>query len=156
MAKIDQKILLITPKGRETETVTRLARIGFDQVYGYLLGGFESWLKTGKLFDKINTESAETMLQKTVNKTEIIVDVRKPSEFEAGHIDGARSFPLDFLESQLSDFPTNGKAHIHCLSGYRSVIAASILKANGFDNIVNVNGGYKAVKEIDASIIKTA
>jgi hydroxyacylglutathione hydrolase len=153
---VNQKLLLVTPAGREEETITRLARVGFDKVQGYLKDGFESWKTAEKPVQSITTESAQEMLNRIVGHEELVVDVRKPSEFNAGHVDKAKLFSLDFLEDELADFPRDKTVHVHCQSGYRSVIAGSVLKANGFDNIINVNGGYKAIQAADTSVIKTA
>lgn len=152
LKNINQKILLITPKGREEEAVTRLARVGFDNVIGYLEGGFEVWKMAGKPMEVIETEAATQALDATNNSNELILDVRKPGEYEAGHVNKAQSLPLDFLQERLAEFPDNVKVHVHCQSGYRSVIAASILKADGHNNLVNVDGGFNALKEKGAII----
>jgi glyoxylase-like metal-dependent hydrolase (beta-lactamase superfamily II)/rhodanese-related sulfurtransferase len=143
---IKQPILLITPKGREEETIKRLARVGYDNTLGYLNGGFESWVKAGKTVDTINSVSAEVLEQKIEEKCPIY-DVRKPGEFSAEHILNVPSTPLDFLNQYVAEFPKTENFFIYCAGGYRSMIAASILKARGYDNVINVWGGFAAIKK---------
>ncbi|HTJ51619.1 MAG TPA: rhodanese-like domain-containing protein, partial [Cyclobacteriaceae bacterium] len=140
------ELLLITDVGREEEVITRLARVGYDQVVGYLNGGFESWKAAGKETDSIKSISASEFASLYNDKLEV-VDVRKPSEFEAEHMVTAKSIPLDYLNDNMSSFDPDAETYLHCAGGYRSVIAASILKSRGFENIVNVEGGFKAIKE---------
>lgn len=144
---VDQKIILICEEGREEETVTRLARVGFDKTLGYLKGGIEAWKAAGKETDSIRSVSAETF-KKEVKTSEITVfDVRKPGEYDAEHLECAYSTPLDFLNDHLAKFPKSEPFMIHCASGYRSVIAASILKSRGYQNPIDVAGGIAAIKE---------
>jgi len=143
------ELLLITDVGREEEVITRLARVGYDQVVGYLNGGFESWKAAGKETDSIKSISASEFASLYNDKLEV-VDVRKPSEFEAEHMVTAKSIPLDYLNDNMSSFDPDAETYLHCAGGYRSVIAASILKSRGFENIVNVEGGFKAIKETTA------
>ena len=141
-----QPILLITPEDKEEETIKRLARVGYDATIGYLDGGIESWEKAGFELDTVNCISAETLEDKL--KEEITVfDVRKPGEFTAEHLNEAPSTPLDFLNDHLSEFPKDKEFYLFCAGGYRSMIAASILKARGYDNVINVNGGFNAIKK---------
>jgi len=141
-----QPILLVTPQNKEEETIKRLARVGYDATIGYLEGGIESWQKAGFELDSVNCISAETLEDKI--KEEITVfDVRKPGEFTAEHLNEAPSTPLDFLNDHLSEFPKDKEFYLFCAGGYRSMIAASILKARGFDNVINVNGGFNAIKK---------
>lgn len=140
-----QPILLVTPVGRETETITRLARVGYDNTIGYLDGGFETWKNSGKDIETINSVSAEE-LEKKINQKAVVFDVRKPGEFSAEHIENVPSTPLDFLNDHISEFPKDTDFYVHCAGGYRSVIAASILKSRGFDNVIDVKGGYAAIK----------
>ena len=140
-----QPILLVTPVGRETETITRLARVGYDNTIGYLDGGFETWKNSGKDIETVNSISAEELEEK-INQNALVFDVRKPGEFSAEHIENVPSTPLDFLNDHISEFPKDTDFYVHCAGGYRSVIAASILKSRGFDNVIDVKGGYAAIK----------
>ena len=142
----DHPILLITQQGRETEVVTRLARVGYNNTIGFLQGGFESWLKAGKEIDKISSVDAETFSKTfVVGKTKVI-DVRKPGEYEAEHVDGADNVPLDFLNDQIDEIPATGEVYVHCAGGYRSMIALSILRSRGWKNLIDVKGGFKSIE----------
>lgn len=145
---VKQKILLVADEGREKEVITRLARVGYDFCIGFLDGGFNVWKNAGKMVDTIQTvtaiELAETMQQNQI----VILDVRKKSEFDSEHVIGAINAPLDFINESMSLINKNNTTYIHCAAGYRSVIFISILKARGFDNLVNVIGGFKAIKDV--------
>ena len=141
---IKQEILIICEVGHEKETVKRLARVGYENVIGYLNGGFEAWKSTGKEIDTVTRISAEEFALKFNDKPKII-DVRKPGEFAAEHVDGADSIPLDFINEDMAQFPKDEAFIIHCAGGYRSMIAASILKSRGYDNFIEVAGGYSAI-----------
>ena len=143
---INQPILLVVPDHMEKETITRLSRVGFDNVLGYLSGGFEAWKTSGKEIDTLQSVSAEFLAQQ-IHKDAIVFDVRKPGEYEAEHIENVPSTPLDFLNDHISEFPTNKDFYVHCAGGYRSVIAASILKARGYSKVIDVAGGYGAIKK---------
>jgi hydroxyacylglutathione hydrolase len=143
---IKQPILLVVPKGRETETITRLSRVGFDNTIGYLDGSFESWSAAGKEVDSLESISAETLENITNSEKSAIFDVRKPSEYLSEHIVDVPNTPLDFLNDHILEFPKNQPFYVHCAGGYRSVIASSILKARGFHNVIDVAGGYGAIK----------
>ncbi|WP_298947336.1 MBL fold metallo-hydrolase [uncultured Polaribacter sp.] len=143
-----QPILLIAPVGKEEDTITRLSRVGFDNVLGYLDGSFDSWKKANKEIDSIDSISAATLQQKLDNK-EPVFDVRKPGEYDSEHIKVAENTPLDFLNDYIEKFPKSDNFYIHCAGGYRSVIAASILKARGFHNVVDIAGGFAAIKNTD-------
>ena len=145
---IDQPILLVSPEGREEEVITRLSRVGFDNVLGYLEGSFETWQKAGKEIDTLESISAETLAEK-ISNNQPVFDVRKPGEYISEHIKVAESTPLDFLNNHITEFPKKDKFYIHCAGGYRSVIAASILKARGFHNVVDVAGGFGAIKKTE-------
>lgn len=145
---IKQPILLVSPEGREEEVITRLSRVGFDNVLGYLDGSFDAWQKAGKEMDTLVSISAETLVDK-ISNNEPVFDVRKPGEYANEHIKVAESTPLDFLNKHIAEFPKQGKFYIHCAGGYRSVIAASILKARGFHNVIDVAGGYGAIKKTE-------
>jgi glyoxylase-like metal-dependent hydrolase (beta-lactamase superfamily II)/rhodanese-related sulfurtransferase len=143
---VNQPLLIISDKGREEEVVTRLARVGYDNTLGYLNNGFESWVAAGKEIDTIDSIAAEE-LSNQLTKDTIIIDVRKQSEFQAEHVEGAINLPLDFINDSLAEIPKQGKVFIHCAGGYRSMIAISILKARGWDNLIDVIGGFKAIAE---------
>ena len=147
IADVKQPILLVTPKGREEETVTRLSRVGFDNTLGYLEGGFEAWKAASKDYDTISSISAETF-KAALEKDDIpVFDVRKEGEYTSSHIKDAHLTPLDFLNDHLSEFPESETFYVHCAGGYRSVIAASILKSRGIHNLVDVAGGFGAIKK---------
>ncbi|MDO6674269.1 rhodanese-like domain-containing protein [Tenacibaculum sp. 1_MG-2023] len=145
---VTQPILLVTPEGEEETTITRLSRVGFDNVLGYLEGSFNTWKEAGKEVDTLRSVSA-AILAEAVTKKAPVFDVRKPGEYANEHIVDVPSTPLDFLNEHVEKFPTKEDFYVHCAGGYRSVIAASILKARGFHNIIDVAGGYKAIKETD-------
>ena len=141
---IKQQILLITDVGKEEETITRLARVGYDFVIGYLKGGFEAWKEAGMETDSISRMSADEFATQFA-QSPIVIDVRKPTEFAAEHVDGAKNIPLDYINEDLAEFPKDQPFIIHCAGGYRSIIAASILKARGWDNFIDVAGGFSAI-----------
>ena len=142
-----QPILLVCPVGKEEEAVTRLSRVGFDGTIGYLAGGFESWKKADKQIDTLSSLSAkDSVAEFTVSKASVF-DVRKDGEFASEHLENATHAPLSKLNDHLSSFPKKDTFYVHCAGGYRSVIAASILKSRGFHNLVNIEGGYSALKQ---------
>lgn len=141
---IKQRILLITEAGKEEEAVTRLARVGYDYSIGYLKGGFEAWKNYGGEIDTVNRISAEEFAA-GFDDEDLIIDVRNVGEFEAGHVEGALNIPLDKVSENLSSFPKDKPFTIHCQGGYRSMIAASILKSRGWENFKEVDGGYKSI-----------
>ena len=149
---ISQPILLVTSAGKEADTITRLSRVGFDNVLGYLEGSFDAWKEAGKEIDTLISVTAnvlETKIKEADNKLSscLVFDVRKPGEYASEHLKIAANTPLDFLNDHLSEFPKDEDFYIHCGGGYRSVIAASILKARGFHNLIDVAGGYAAIKK---------
>ena len=142
---IHQKIILICPEGKETEAVTRLARTGYDNSLGYLKGGITIWKSNG-----LETSSIKSIQPKDLEnelKNISLVDVRKPNEYDAESVRGAVNLPLDFIHKNIEKYSSNKRYYIHCQSGYRSVIASSILKANGVNDVVDVAGGFKLIKE---------
>ncbi|MHA7056272.1 MBL fold metallo-hydrolase [Aquimarina sp. M1] len=147
IADVQQPILLVTPEGREEETVTRLSRVGFDKTLGYLQGGLGAWKKAGKDYDTISSVSATELKNVLSTETPAIYDVRKENEFVAEHLNKAKNSPLDFINDYMNDFPEDKTFYIHCAGGYRSVIAASILKSRGIHNLIDVAGGFSAIKE---------
>jgi glyoxylase-like metal-dependent hydrolase (beta-lactamase superfamily II)/rhodanese-related sulfurtransferase len=145
---IKQEILLVTEPGRETEVITRLARVGYDFTIGYLEGGIESWKKAGKETDTIQSISADTLAAKQQENPSIaIVDVRKASEYGSEHILNAQNAPLDFINESMATIDKDKTYFVHCAGGYRSMIFISILKARGFEHLIDVKGGFKEIKE---------
>lgn len=144
---VNQPLLIIAPEGREEETITRLSRVGFDQTLGYLKGGFDAWKISGKEYDLISSVSAGDLEKLAKEENVLVFDVRKENEFISEHIASAQNTPLDLLNYNLDCFPENQPFYIHCAGGYRSVIAASILKKRGIHNLIDVQGGFKAIKE---------
>ena len=152
IADVKQPILLIAPEGREEEAITRLSRVGFDNTLGYLKGGFEAWRRANKEYDSVTSVQAAD-LKKAINEENIsIFDVRKESEYISEHIPTAQSTPLSFLNSHLAEFPDEKTFFVHCAGGYRSMIAVSILKSRGIHNLVDVAGGFKAIKEVGIEV----
>ncbi|MEZ0486741.1 MBL fold metallo-hydrolase [Fibrella aquatica] len=143
---VRQELLLVCDPGQEQETLTRLARVGYDQVMGYLQGGFSAWEASDKEVDRVTSISADTLANLLDGGNVPVIDVRKPGEFTAEHIDGAKSIPLDFISEQMAEFPKDETIYLHCAGGYRSMMAASILKARGYDNVIDVAGGFAAIK----------
>ena len=144
---IKQELLLVTEAGEEEETVLRLARVGYDNVIGYLDGGMKAWKEAGQETDSITSLSAEELAEKIEKENVLVIDVRRPSEFAAEHVDGAKNLPLDTINDLMTEFPKNQTIYIHCAGGYRSMIAASILKSRGYDNLVDVAGGFAAIAQ---------
>ncbi|MEP6711118.1 MAG: MBL fold metallo-hydrolase [Ferruginibacter sp.] len=156
----DKKILLVTPAGKEEETVIRLSRVGFDKMRGYLKGGFETWKSAGEKIDMlIEIEADELVMDIPHDPNLLVVDVRRETEFADGHLKNAVNMPLNEMTDvlQLAQFEDNQNLYVHCAGGYRSVIASSLLKRQGIHNIRNVIGGWDKIKEQkDISIIKEA
>ncbi|WP_452226172.1 MBL fold metallo-hydrolase [Lacinutrix cladophorae] len=146
IADVSLPILLIAPKGREEEVITRLSRVGFDNVIGYLEGSFEAWKQAGMDYDTLTSINAEEFANRFEDNKDVVFDVRKDGEFLSEHIDGAKHTALDTINSHLSEFPEDKPFYIHCAGGYRSVIAASILKSRGIHNFIDIAGGYGAIK----------
>jgi len=144
---VKQEILLVTPEGREEEVVTRLARVGYDHALGYLKGGFNAWKNSGKEIDTIKSISAEELASiLDRNPDAPVLDVRKKSEYYAEHIPTAENLPLDYINDSMAQIDKNKTYYVHCAGGYRSMIFASILRARGFENLVDVAGGFSAIK----------
>ncbi len=152
---LKQPILIIAEEGREEEVVTRLARVGYDNTLGYLEGGLEAWKNAGKETDSITSISADELAEALKEgKVSNLLDARRPSEYEAEHAEAATNFPLDYINQNMAELKAENTYHIHCAGGYRSMITASILKSRGFENIIDVKGGFKAIQATD--IPKTA
>jgi len=143
---VQQPILLVCDADTEKETITRLSRVGFDNVLGYLNGGFESWKNSGKEIDTIDRISAEEFADK-FDKNAIVIDVRKEGEYAAEHVENAFSKPLAYINDWLNTINNNQHFFLHCAGGYRSMIAASILQARGYRNFSEIEGGFNAIKK---------
>ncbi|MEC7454887.1 MAG: rhodanese-like domain-containing protein [Bacteroidota bacterium] len=139
-------IILVTPEGREEETITRLSRVGFDNTLGYLEGGITAWTGAGKDIEQIENITA-TQLQTKIEKGAALFDVRKESEYDSVHIPNATLIPLDKINESLNHYDFEKEFYLHCAGGYRSMIALSILKKRGIHGGFNVAGGMKAIKE---------
>jgi rhodanese-related sulfurtransferase len=145
---IKQEILLVAEVGREMEVVTRLARVGYDHAIGFIEGGFEAWQKAGKEVDTIKSISvAEFAAAETADPSINILDVRKNSEYQSEHILNATNAPLDYINESMLKIDKAKTYFVHCAGGYRSMIFASILRARGYDNLIDVDGGFKAIKD---------
>jgi glyoxylase-like metal-dependent hydrolase (beta-lactamase superfamily II)/rhodanese-related sulfurtransferase len=145
---IKQQILLVAEPGREEEVITRLARVGYDFCIGYLDGGFDAWKNAGMETDSIRSITATELADIRAKNTDAhILDVRKKSEFDSEHVIGAENAPLDFINDALASINRKETYYVHCAGGYRSMIFVSTLRARGFDNLVDVQGGFKALKE---------
>lgn len=144
---IKQEILLVTDEGREEEVVTRLARVGYDFTIGYLKGGFNAWKAAGKETDQIISIDADELAH-IMNKNRVsVLDVRKQSEYQSEHLIDAENAPLDFINDSMARIDKKKTYYVHCAGGYRSMIFNSILRARGYDNLIDVKGGFKAIKE---------
>lgn len=150
---LNQPIIFIADKGREEEVVTRLSRVGYDNTLGYLEGGFDAWVAAGKEVDTMESVSAQEFAKK-YEEGITVIDSRKPGEYAAEHVENALTIPLDYLNENMDKIEADTTYYVHCASGYRSVIFASILKSRGFDKVVDVAGGYKAISE--TAVPKTA
>jgi len=146
IADVKQPILLIAPAGKEEEAITRLSRVGFDGTIGYLEGGVDAWKVAGNETDSVKSIDAENFKSHVAAK-EPVFDVRKETEYSAEHIEDAHLTPLDFLNDHLTEFPSDETFYVHCAGGYRSMIAASILKSRGIHNLVDIAGGFAAIKK---------
>ncbi|NME72508.1 MBL fold metallo-hydrolase [Flammeovirga aprica] len=143
-----QPIVIVAEEGKEEEVITRLSRVGYDNTLGYLEGGIEAWKKAGKEVDTIVSISAEELKGRLSGEITVI-DARKDGEYKSEHIDSDKVVhkALDYINTEWSDLDRSKTYHIHCAGGYRSMIASSILKSRGFENIIDVKGGFKAIKE---------
>ncbi len=145
IADVKQPIILVTAPGFEEETVTRLTRVGFDNLIGHLEGGFEAWKKTGFEIDTVNRITAEQFGKEVKIGESKIIDVRKESEYEAEHVDEAYSRPLAYINDWVKDINPEEHFYMHCAGGYRSMMAASILQARGYRNFTEIEGGFGAI-----------
>lgn len=145
---IKQPILLVVPEGKSEEAVTRLSRVGYDNTLGYLEGGMEAWLLAEKETETLTSIPAKAF-EKRYKEALHILDVRKPGEYESGHVKEAHHFPLDYIREHIDTLSPEPTYYIYCGGGYRSVIAASILKAKGFHRLIDIAGGYSAIRKTD-------
>lgn len=146
IADTKQSILLVTPEGKEEETITRLSRVGFDGTIGYLEGGFHSWKTAGMDFDTITSLTSDEVKENINTKKIPVFDVRKETEYLSEHVADANNTPLGALNDYLAEFPKEEPFFVHCAGGYRSVIAGSILKSRGIHNFIDIDGGFAALK----------
>lgn len=147
ITNINQKIIFIAEGGREHEVVTRFSRVGYDNTLGFLRGGIHAWLAAGFEVDKIGSISATQFAHKLKEGNIVSLDVRKESEYLSEHVVGVENFPLDFIHSNFAEIKPNKEYVLHCASGYRSLIAASIFMANGVKKVTDVRGGFKDIKD---------
>jgi hydroxyacylglutathione hydrolase len=144
---VKHPLLLVTDEGKEEETVTRLSRVGFDNIIGHLKGGFEAWLKSGKEVDVVDRITADEFAKEVKIGEDKIIDVRKETEYEAEHVEEAYNKPLAYINDWVKDINPQEHFYIHCAGGYRSMIASSILQARGYRNFTEVEGGFDAIKK---------
>lgn len=145
---LKQEILLVTEEGREEEVVTRLARVGYDYALGYLKGGFDAWRKEGNEVDSITSISVDELAKIQASDPAIqILDVRKNSEYLSEHVVGAENTPLDYINESMLQVDRDKTYYVHCAGGYRSMVFNSILRARGYDKLIDVAGGFKSIKE---------
>jgi glyoxylase-like metal-dependent hydrolase (beta-lactamase superfamily II)/rhodanese-related sulfurtransferase len=143
---VKQNLLIVADKGREEEIITRLARVGYDNALGYLEGGFDQWKQAGRECDTIHSLSAVAFAAHANQHHATVLDVRKASEYNSEHITEAINLPLDFINAAMASIDTNKTYYVHCAAGYRSMVFVSILRARGFRNLINISGGYAALK----------
>lgn len=146
----DKELLLVTEKGKEKETVIRLSRVGFSRFLGYLEGGFNAWKEAGEPIDMIiSVEADELAMDMPFDENLLVIDVRRETEFGDGHVDGAMNVPLNDLidPATMANIEDNQNLYLHCASGYRSIIAASLMKRQGIHNLRNISGGWEKIKE---------
>jgi glyoxylase-like metal-dependent hydrolase (beta-lactamase superfamily II)/rhodanese-related sulfurtransferase len=151
LTDIEQPILIIADEESREEVITRLSRVGYDNIIGYLDGGINAWVNAGKETDSIVSITAADFASKfkEAEGKLIVKDVRKPTEYSAEHLDEAMNIPLANLSKNMAEFSKTETNYVHCAGGYRSMIAVSILKSRGFDNLIDVEGGFKAISETD-------
>jgi len=143
---LKQPIILVVPEGKAKEAVTRLSRVGYDNTLGYLSGGIQAWKASGKDTESINSISAEEFSEKGIENLNVL-DLRKDGEYKSTHLENAQHFALDFINDKMNVINKNKTYHLYCAAGYRSVIASSILKARGFNDLTNIEGGFEAIKK---------
>ena len=147
---LNQPIVFIADEGRAEEVAIRATRVGHDNVLGFLQGGFETWRSADEKVETIESIPAQEFAARVYECA--ILDVRKPTEYESEHVENAETFPLDFIHKNVNQLDKNTTYYVHCAGGYRSMIASSILKANGFANFIEVAGGMDAIRETKAPL----
>jgi len=148
---LDAPVLMIADEGREEEVITRMARVGYDNPVGFLKGGIEAWVADGNALDTINNYEPSEFIEKYKTQGLEVLDVRKQSEFESQHLEGAENFPLDFIYKNLGQLNKDKAYTVHCAGGYRSVAATSIMKKYGVKDVSNVLGGFNAMKGLEGA-----
>jgi hydroxyacylglutathione hydrolase len=148
---VKQAVILVTELGQEEETITRLTRVGFDNIIGHLQGGFDTWKNAGKEIDTVNRITAEEFATKVKIGEDKVVDIRKQTEYSAEHVEESYSRPLAEINDWIKDINPDEHFYMHCQSGYRSMIASSILQSRGYRNFTEVAGGFKAIAETTIS-----
>lgn len=144
---VKQEIIVVTEKGKEEEVVTRLARVGYDYTLGFLQGGFEAWKAEGNEWDEMPQVSADQLAEMLLENPELqVLDVRKKSEYESEHVLGVKNLPLDYINNHMAEVDKTKTYYVHCAGGYRSMIFNSVLRARGYENLVDVSGGFDAIK----------
>ncbi len=151
---VRQKLLLVVPEGRAEEAVKRLARVGFDHTLGYLQGGISAWREAGMELDQVERTTADEL--KSLLETDAVVDCRKPGEYAAGHLAETPNLPLGQIGENWKDYPLDQPIHVHCRSGYRSMVAVSILKSRGLHHVKDVAGGYIALEKAGIPMVVEA
>ena len=151
LADVNQPILLITEEGQEEESVTRLSRVGFDHVLGHLAGGYAAWKAAGKETDTVNRVTADEFALKFNKGESVVLDIRREGEYEAEHVDEAYSRPLAYINGWIKDVNPVKHFYMYCASGYRSMIASSILKARGYHNFSEIEGGFTTIKKTEVT-----
>jgi glyoxylase-like metal-dependent hydrolase (beta-lactamase superfamily II)/rhodanese-related sulfurtransferase len=155
ISDINQPILLVVPEGRSEEAITRLARVGYDKSLGYLDGGMEAWIHAGKTTEQITSITAKEFEQRFNTKSVAVLDVRKDGEYNSAHLQGdhIEHLSLDGIHQKIQGIESQKTYHVYCGGGYRSVIATSILKANGFSNVIDIAGGFAALKKTQLPMV---
>jgi rhodanese-related sulfurtransferase len=148
----DTQLVIVAEEGMEVESIQRLTRVGYDNVLGYLHNGISSWADSGEKLDSIESISPQKFAAQD-NKTTDVLDVRKVIEYDAGHLEGAINIPLANLQGALNQLDKNTTYYVHCLTGYRSMSAISILKANGYSKLVNISEGMEGLLETDIPVL---
>lgn len=153
---VNQPIVLVVEDGKLEETLMRLTRVGYENVLGYLEGGIQTWINSGKEVDIIQSITPDELKKRVESESGInVLDVRRPGEFEVSHIPNALNFPLDFINEQMNVLDKNTSYVLHCSGGYRSMTTASILRSRGFDNVIDVDGGFNAIAESGIKLVTT-
>lgn len=149
---INRPLVFVAEEGKEQESILRAARVGYENVKGFLKGGIRAWITAGNPVDKVKSITAGEFASQIKSRKENILDVRRPGEFETSHVKNALHIELASIQKNLTKLDKNKNYFVHCAGGYRSMIAASIMKANGIENVVNVYGGFRQIAQTDAPV----